>query len=282
MHQKSKKIRKKLIFAGITAIIIILLYIWGFMLQTLNYKIKSDKITNGLKIVFISDLHNCFFGGKDQSTLINEIESAAPDIVIFGGDVVDQWGGTKYSLTIMKWAAENYPCFYTPGNHEEWRDDEEDFIKEVKELGISVPMGDYFELEIKDQPVRIYGVINAYKNNQLKNSFKTLDDSFYNILIAHQPEQYEKYLDSGNIKFDLILSGHAHGGQWRIPFILEQGLYAPDQGLFPDYTNGMYNYNNGKSVHIISKGLAKPLRMIFIPRIFNRPEFTVIEIEGRS
>lgn len=280
MTEKRQKLRRRLIFAGITAAVIILLYIWGFMLQTVNYKIKSDKIPNGLKIVFISDLHNCFFGGTDQSGLIEEIENAEPDIVIFGGDVVDQWGGTKYSLTLMKWAAENYRCFYTPGNHEGMRDDEESFIKEVKSLGISVPMGDYFELDIKNQPIRIYGVINAYKDNQLKDSFETLDNDFYNILIAHQPEQYGRYLDSGDVKFDLILSGHAHGGQWRVPFILEQGLYAPDQGLFPEYTNGMFDYNNGKSVHIISKGLAKPLRMIFIPRIFNRPEFTVIEIDS--
>lgn len=280
MTEKRKKLRKRLIFAGITAAVIILLYIWGFMLQIVNYKIKSDKITNGLKIVFISDLHNCFFGGTDQSGLIEEIESAEPDIVIFGGDVVDQWGGTKHSLTLMKWAAENYRCFYTPGNHEGMRDDEESFIAEVKLLGISVPMGDYFELDIKNQQIRIYGVINAYKGDQLKNSFKTLDNDFYNILIAHQPEQFGRYLDSGDVKFDLILSGHAHGGQWRIPFILEQGLYAPDQGLFPDYTNGMFDYNGGKSAHIVSKGLAKPLRMIFIPRIFNRPEFTVIEIDS--
>ncbi|MDE6796877.1 MAG: phosphoesterase, partial [Ruminococcus sp.] len=94
----------------------------------------------------------------------------------------------------------------------------------------------------------------------------------YNILLLHQPEQFPQFTE----KFDLILSGHAHGGQWRFPVILEQGLYAPNQGLFPDYTNGQYEYAD--CTHIISRGLARPLRMIFIPRIFNRPEISVIDI----
>ena len=118
-------------------------------------------------------------------------------------------------------------------------------------------------------------MISAYHKefNKIK---KTLDDNYYNILIAHQPEQIDEFLDTGDVKFDLILSGHAHGGQWRIPKLLDQGLYAPNQGLFPKYTCGMYKY--GDTVHIISKGLARPARMIFIPRIFNRPEFSVIDI----
>ena len=78
--------------------------------------------------------------------------------------------------------------------------------------------------------------------------------------------------------FDLVLSGHAHGGQWRLPKLLDQGLYAPDQGIFPKYTSGQYSYDS--TTHIISRGLARPVRMIFIPRIFNRPELSVIKING--
>ncbi|MGN1036552.1 MAG: hypothetical protein ACI4PX_02150 [Ruminococcus sp.] len=116
------------------------------------------------------------------------------------------------------------------------------------------------------------GLVNA--NYYSEESILNLSSpDCYNILIMHEPQQIEYVIDSG---FDLILSGHAHGGQWRLPFILEQGLYSPDQGIFPDYTNGIYNYEN--TTHIISKGLARPLRMIFIPRIYNRPEFTLIEI----
>ncbi len=275
--RKKTRRKKRLIILGIMLVIVIFFYIWGFMLKTETYKLKSDKIDKGLKIVFISDLHNCFFGGTDQSGLKKEIDRADPDIVIFGGDAIDMVGGRQYSLTLMEWACKKYPTFYVPGNHEEMRDDKETFFSEVKELGIEMPMNNsYSQLEVQGQQIRVYGIMECLGTDQVEQSCGYPDNNFYNILVAHQPEQIDNYL-SGDVKFDLILSGHAHAGQWRIPVILDQGLYAPDQGLFPEYTNGIYTY--GSSVHIISRGLAKPLRMIFIPRIFNRPELSVIEVE---
>lgn len=271
----SKK-KKRLIIAAIAAAVTVFLYAWGFALKTEKYRLRSEKIGNGLKIVFISDLHNCFYGGKDQSKLIEEIDASKPDIVIFGGDIIDQYGGTRNALKLVSEAVKKYPCFYSPGNHELFRSDCKEFFNEISSLGVHVLVGDYCELEIRSQAVRIYGIYDANYRRQLKSCFETLDDKYYNILLNHRPDQYEKLLESGDIKFDLILSGHAHGGQWRIPGLLDQGLYAPDQGLFPKHTNGKFEY--GKSVQIVSRGLARPLRMIFIPRIFNRPELCVIEI----
>jgi len=265
---KSRKIRRNIIII----LLILIFFVYGFTLQTVRYKIKSDKIKSKIKIVFLSDLHNCFYGGLDQSGLIKRIDDENPDIVIFGGDVVDQYGGTKYALKIMGYAAEKYPCYYTAGNHEQWRDDNESFHEQVKNLGIIVLEGKNSQININNQKINISGVVNAYEYNKEYISGSSNSEA-YNILIMHEPQQINYVSDSG---FDLVLSGHAHGGQWRLPFILEQGLYAPDQGIFPDYTNGIYNYGN--TTHIISKGLAKPLRMIFIPRIYNHPEFTVIEI----
>lgn len=288
----SKKIKKR-IAACIALFVIIILYIWGFTMQTVRFNVSSDKISSGLKIVFISDLHNCFYGGSDQSALMEEIENENPDLVLFGGDIVDQYGGVDNALTIMELAAEKYPCCYTPGNHEQLRSDIEEFYVQAEETGVTILEGDSAEFTLNGQEVRVYGVLDAYEwgqsATQLEEFLADLEDGYYNILLAHQPEQYYEYLGLSpnpvvlyeslwvEDSFDLILSGHAHGGQWRIPGILDQGVYAPDQGIRPQYTNGMYEY--GKSVHIISKGLARPLRMIFIPRIFNRPEFTVIEIE---
>lgn len=270
-----KKRTKRLIIILVLLLIFSLLSWWGFLLQRVDYKVHSDKMPKGLRIVFISDLHNCFYGDTDQSQLMDEIKEADPDIIIFGGDILDQWGGQKYAKRIMDWAADRYPCFYTPGNHEQDRDDKEGFYNYVKNSKIKFLVGEHSDITIKGQKIRVYGVISAYHKefNKIK---KTLDDNYYNILIAHQPEQIDEFLDTGDVKFDLILSGHAHGGQWRIPKLLDQGLYAPNQGLFPKYTCGMYKY--GDTVHIISKGLARPARMIFIPRIFNRPEFSVIDI----
>ena len=275
----SKKKRRRIIIAAIL-LIFIALTACGFTLKTVYYNVRTAKLSKPLRIAFISDLHNCFYGGTDQSGLIDKVNENDPDIVIFGGDVIDQWGGTKYALRLISELSKKYPCFYTPGNHEEIRSDKEEFYRKVSQL-CPVVIGGYEQLTVNGQDIRVYGVIDSitWGNNktQLNECFDTLDDKYYNILIIHAPDQINSCLGrSENSYFDLILSGHAHGGQWRIPKILDQGLYAPDQGLFPDYTTGLYEYD--KTVHIISRGLAKPLRMIFIPRIFNHPELSIITI----
>ncbi len=280
----SKKVKKFLIFAFVLAVFILVVYVWGYLLKPVRYDISTDKLKKELKIVFISDLHNCFFGGTDQSGLWEAITASGPDIVIFGGDVIDAWSGTEYALDIMKRVHDNYPCAYAPGNHEDMRSDKKEFFSDVEALGIDVLLGKCKEIDVNGEKVRIYGALDslAYGSHaaQLEECYEDLDENYYNILLAHQPEQIDELLGDKSKSFDLILSGHAHGGQWRIPHILDQGLYAPDQGLFPDYTTGMYTY--GDTVHIISRGLAKPPRMIFIPRIFNRPELSVIYVHGND
>lgn len=255
---------KRLLF---TLAVIVGLYAWGFALQTVHYNVRSEK-TDGFRIVFISDLHNCYYGGKDQSGIIKKIENSQPDLVLFGGDVIDHVNGTENALTLMKSVAEKYPCAYSAGNHESYRDDLQQFFADVENTGVTVLDDTYTDFEINNCKVRIYGVINS----EYSNLNTETDNRYYNILLLHEPQQFVRYTKD----FDLILSGHAHGGQWRLPVILKQGLYAPDQGFFPQYTNGQYEY--GINNHIISKGLARPLRMIFIPRIFNRPELSVIDI----
>lgn len=265
---KNKKIRRSIIII----LLILIFFVYGFTIRTVRYKISSDKITEKIKIVFLSDLHNCFYGGFDQSGLLKRIDKENPDIVIFGGDIIDEYGGTKFAIKLMSETVKKYPCYYTEGNHECSRDDNKLFHQQVRNLGVNVVEGKNRQITVKNQKVNIVGIVNA--NYHTKEFISDLSKSYaYNIVIMHEPQQIDSILDCG---FDLVLSGHAHGGQWRLPFILEQGLYAPDQGLFPDYTNGMFTYGN--TVHIISKGLARPLRMIFIPRIYNHPEFTVIEI----
>ena len=106
---------------------------------------------------------------------------------------------------------------------------------------------------------------------QLEQLEKNRDKAAYSILLSHRPEYYETYKKYG---YDLVLSGHAHGGQWRIPGILN-GLYAPHQGLFPDYAGGAYDYPGGTLV--VSRGLDR--WGIKLPRIFNRPELVIIEVK---
>ena len=273
--------KRRRIIAGAVSALVILLYAWGFWLEKVNYSIKSNKINDDIKIIFISDLHDCIYG-KGQSGLMNEIENENPDIVLFGGDVIDHMGGFDDALEIMKLVSEKYPCGYASGNHEMMRDDYDEFFAKVSEIGVPVLHGKYNEINVRNQKIRVYGVIDPYeygdKAPQIDECYDTLDDDYYNILLAHQPEQCEELLrlDENIPTFDLVLSGHAHGGQWRLPVILEQGLYAPNQGIFPYRTTGVFEYKN--SSQIVSRGLARPLRMIFIPRIFNRPELSVITL----
>ena len=277
---KKKKIRR-LITVLCCLVVLCCLSAFGFSMKPVNYSVSSDKLSSSVNVVFISDLHNCFYGGTDQSGLWEAVNASRPDIVIFGGDVIDAWGGTEYALRIMKMANEKYPCVYTPGNHESMRDDMNEFSKQVSDIGIPILLGNKAEFEVKGQSIRIYGIQEVQswgkKAPQIDECYDDLDENYYNILLAHQPEQIDRILRSDK-HFDLILSGHAHGGQWRLPKLLDQGLYAPDQGIFPKYTSGQYSYDS--TTHIISRGLARPVRMIFIPRIFNRPELSVIKING--
>lgn len=274
------KRRHRFIAFCLTLMVTLTLFIAGYEMETVHYTVRSDKISGRVRIAFISDLHNCIYGGRDQSALMDELDRIAPDIVIFGGDVIDGWFYTKNALTAMRKAAAMYPCYYTPGNHEFMHDDIGDFFENVRETGVQMLMGERAELSINGSSIRLYGAVDPTYKHQLADCLNDLDGDHYNILIAHKPEYMDDYLGTGNTRFDLVLSGHAHGGQWRIPKLLDQGLYAPGQGLFPERTCGMYEY--GDSVQIISRGLAKPLRMIFIPRIFNRPELSVIDIVGRD
>ena len=277
---KKKKIRR-LITVLCCLVVLCCLSAFGFSMKLVNYSVSSDKLSSSVNVVFISDLHNCFYGGTDQSGLWEAVNASQPDIVIFGGDVIDAWGGTEYALRIMKMANEKYPCVYTPGNHESMRDDMDEFSKQVSDIGIPILLGNKAEFKVKGQSIRIYGIQEVQswgrKAPQIDECYDDLDENYYNILLAHQPEQIDRILRNDK-HFDLILSGHAHVGQWRLPKLLDLGLYAPDQGIFPKYTSGQYSYDS--TTHIISRGLARPVRMIFIPRIFNRPELSVIKING--
>ncbi len=270
------KIKLTILFAAI--LLNIIMNIFGNALKIEYYSLTSDKLTAPVRIVFLSDLHNCTYGGAEQSGLWKEIVNAQPDFVLFGGDVIDFQGGTKHAIQLMKMVKENYPCAYASGNHEVMRDDTEEFYDAVASLGIPVLHGAYSDITVHEQKIRLCGIVNVYDNpDQLESACQSPADDRYNVLLLHQPEQLDEVVNEAkNSAFDLVLSGHAHGGQWRIPEVLEQGLYAPDQGIFPEFTNGQRK--SGSTVQIVSRGLAKPLRMFIIPRIFNRPEISVVDI----
>lgn len=281
MKQKYKRI---LTILSAAVLLNIVMNISGNRLEIERYSLVSEKLIQPVRIVFISDLHNCTYGGEKQTELWEIMQAEQPDLVLFGGDVIDMMGGMEHALNLMEMTRAAYPCAYTSGNHELKNQNTEAFLKEVEARNVPILHGDYLDVTLNGQAVRISGFIHADDfPEQLAACARAAEEERYNILLAHQPEQFDAVLDvcmMEETSMDLVLSGHSHGGQWRIPGILEQGLYSPQQGLFPEFTCGQREKNG--TVQIVSRGLARPLRMILIPRIFNRPELSVIEIQPKE
>lgn len=271
-----KKWRKLFIIAGI---LLVLLLACDMRLKTVFYTIESEKIDQPVRIALITDLHSDWYG-ENQRTLILAIDDQMPDVVLLGGDIFDDKGTYEYAEITLKQLAEKYPCYYVTGNHEYWSRDIDNILGIVESYGIPALSGDCHTLEINGQMINICGVddpdVVKYTENgkqiteQLKLAEEAAAGECFTILLSHRPELKEMYEE---YKFDLVLSGHAHGGQWRIPFLLN-GLYAPNQGLFPQYAGGRYDYENGAL--IVSRGLARESTPI--PRIFNRPELVIVDI----
>ena len=234
-----------------------------------------------MRIALITDLHSCTYGGKDQSDLIDAVRAQNPDMVLFVGDIFDSRGmPDENAVAALKAIGSEYRSYYVSGNHEV-RHEKLDYYKEiVRSCGVEVLDGLHTKIAVSALSTSpdIYGFddVSAYENlsEQLSHMEETVEnfhfESSFNVLLIHRPEEIEHYAKFG---FDLVLNGHAHGGQWRIPGILN-GLYTPDQGLFPEYAGGIYELDGTKM--IVSRGLAKESNVV--PRIFNRPELVIIDI----
>ena len=266
--------KKTVIFAILILVVITFIFAFRTDLKVKRYKIYSDKINSVIKLAFITDLHSCYYG-EGQKELLDCIKTQEPDIVLFGGDIADDRLPHENWMITLEVLSKSYPCYYVSGNHEYWSSEIE-FIKQtITSYGIDVFDGKYRVIEINGQKINICGIDDFEIGEeeyaaQLENTMAGRDLSLYSILLAHRPEHIDLYL---NYSFDLVLSGHSHGGQWRIPFILN-GLYAPNQGFFPKYAGGKYEHGN--TAHIVSRGLSK--NSTRIPRIFNPPELVIVEL----
>ncbi len=241
------------------------------------YAVMSDKVDNTVRIVLIADLHSRSFGNH-QKELLDLIEGQRPDIVMLGGDIFDKNAPLKTSRDFIKAVSDAYPCFFVTGNNE-FSTGKVPIIKSFLSCcGIVGLEGDCFPVKGNDQYINVCGVddckIGAKAlEYQLENTKHLRDQRLFTILLAHHPEHIDQYLD---YDYDLILSGHTHGGLFRIP-MLSNGIYAPGQGLFPKYSGGLYRF--GKSSLIVSRGLAK--ESSGIPRLFNPPELVVVDIQPK-
>lgn len=243
-------------------------------LKITTYTVYSAKVKAPMKIALLTDLHSCKYG-EGQMELIEEIAKENPDAVFLGGDIADDDMPHENTFTLLEAIGPVYPCYYVTGNHEIWSKDVVEIKNRIRDLGVTVLAGEKKELGIGEQTLSISGVDDkelgeTIHANQLETAAKGIDPSLFSILLVHRPEQIERYKQ---YDYDLVLSGHAHGGQWRIP-IINQGILAPDQGFFPQYAGGIYQHET--LTHIVSTGLARESTRI--PRIFNPPEIVMVNI----
>jgi predicted MPP superfamily phosphohydrolase len=292
-----RRTRRRIIVAVIVLVLAVILAVAldGRMVVR-NYELDTQKVSSPVRIVLVTDLHSCYYG-KEQEKLVTAIEAQSPDLLLLVGDIFDDEMSDTNTERFLAGIAGRYPCYYVTGNHEYWSGTE-NFNRKMsilKKHGVTILSNACETIEINGATIDLCGVDDpdAYmvqfdqksdpqgyhnaKNNKLNTFNQQLDaikgqtqKEHFTILLSHRPELFKDYVAR---EFDLVLCGHAHGGQWRIPGILN-GLYAPNQGLFPPYAGGRYDENN--TTMIVSRGLARESTLV--PRIFNPPELVVITI----
>lgn len=293
-------------------ILIILLFIFvnvilNFTYFVNNYKVKTSKIPNkfdGYKIVQLSDVHS-IRNEQKLNILLKKVEKQKPNIIVLTGDLIDSGyyidsynrilankldeKCDKLTLDFTKKLVKIAPTYYIYGNHEMvLLDDVEnnEFKNSLVDIGVDIINNENRTINIDGETINLAGIQDPstlYKDSRFEacNSSKervekeleivseSLDNNKFSILLSHRPEYFDLY---SKYKFDLILAGHAHGGQIRVPII--GGLYAPNQGWFPKYTKGVYKNENSKM--IVSAGLGNSIAPI---RIFDPFEILVINLK---
>ncbi|MGH0594370.1 metallophosphoesterase [Bacillus pretiosus] len=277
-----KKTKRIILVIGILVSFSIFLYVQNNLISITEVKITSNKIPSsfkGFKILQISDLHNKKFG-DNQETLIQKVKIINPDIIAITGDLIDSKSyDSEVSMELIRELVKKYPVYFVTGNHEKWSGKYNDLEKELKKHHVTVLRNEHVSIQIGGQDIHILGIDdpefvtgnrdegNVVKDEIIKAKFEMQPDT-YNVLLSHRPEFLTEYADE---QIDLVLSGHAHGGQIRLPFI--GGLVAPNQGVLPTYTADLYEKQNTSMV--VSRGLGNSI----IPqRIFNRPELVVVQL----
>ena len=278
--------KKLLIILSIVALLLTAITVWtvwGNTAPELNtYTVSSDRLPEAFdkyRIAHVSDLHNTEIG-KNNEKLLNIIKEAKPDIIAITGDLIDSRNtDVEKALQFAKEAVKIAPCYYVTGNHEA-RISEYDSLKNgLTELGVKVLENERIDLERSGEKLTVIGINDpSFQTDYLFGNSEAIanksisqlmneNDSF-TLLLSHRPELFKIYADN---KVDLVLSGHAHGGQFRLPFA--GGLIAPNQGLFPKYDAGLYKEENTNM--IVSRGIGNSI----IPlRFNNRPEIVLIEL----
>lgn len=236
---------------------------------------------DGFVIAQISDLHNTELG-KNNGRIIGLLEESAPDIIVITGDLIDsRRTDISKALDFVNQAVKIAPCYFVTGNHESRIDGYPELRQELEAAGVTVLDGRCTEIEKDGASITLAGYddpsfkaksdpakYSEIADRELENL--QIEQKDFVVLLAHRPELFDVYSKHGA---DLVFSGHAHGGQFRLPFV--GGLYVPNQGLFPEYDSGIYT--SGDTHMMVSRGLGNSIMPV---RINNRPEVVAVELKS--
>ena len=254
-----------------------------------DFSVAAYTVPSGLeasvRIVQLSDLHSWTFG-EENAELITQVETLEPDIIVMTGDMLDKSEENADTVCHLIWALVNTaPVYFCYGNHEyQWMQSHGESLTSILEAAGAIVLDvAYTDITVNGQPFRIGGYHGYYRqpgmydiSQEQREAELAFCDDFentesYKLLLCHIPTPWLDwgYIDSFPV--DLVLAGHYHGGQIRLPVI--GGLYAPYVGLFPEYTEGIYA--GAQATCILSAGLgASP----GIPRVNNFPQIVVIDL----
>ena len=247
-----------------------------------HYTVVSEKLPkafNGYKIVQLSDLHDAQYdiGHTDVVTQVKEI---APDAIFITGDFIDSNRyNLEQSLLLVEALQFVAPFYYVTGNHEIATNDLERIKGSLKELGVRVLTDEAEIITVSpNDSIAIGGVEDPLASGtgahlaveaSIRKAFEQVPADLFKVLLSHRPEQFDVYAEQG---IDVTFSGHAHGGQFRLPGL--GGLVSPGQGWFPKYTSGVHE--KGHSQMVVSRGLGNSVVPV---RIFNQPEIVVVTFQ---
>lgn len=271
--------RKKYIKSAIVLLIVITLLLFcNFQnkhLETTHYTYEAEQLgvdLDGYRIVQISDLHNAKFG-KNNQKLVDRIRECAPDMIVLTGDLVDSnHTNVDRAVQFVNEIVKICPVYYVTGNHEYWLDtsEYENLMDGVASAGVIILDNQVVEISRWDAKFRLVGLDDKSLADGTLEALLS-DEKELTVVLAHEPQYFARYAGTG---VDLVLSGHAHGGQFRLPFV--GGIVAPDQGFLPEYTAGEY-YMNGTEM-IVSRGLGNSVIPV---RLFNYPEIVCVDLVGK-
>ncbi len=253
---------------------------------TTKIEVVSEKIPesfSGYKIVHISDLHNTEFGFRNRR-LIRKIREADPDIIVMTGDMVDMYRPhISVAVRLGEKLSEIAPTYFVTGNHDVKAVGREELLAGFEKCGVETLKNKKVILEKDGEKISLMGIDDpkflddTMSGNDRENTEKALkklaekSGESFKILLAHRPEMIDIY---SALEIDLVLSGHAHGGQINIPG--KGGIIAPGQGWFPDFYEGLYEV--GETQMIVNRGLGNSA---FPFRINNKPEIIIAELKSK-